>query len=194
MSKTELRAMGLASRRAIPPPRVKELSTVIQENLSRLGDFRAARRIASYVSKEDEVQTGAIIEAALAEGKSVAVPKVDTATDELLFFEIENLRDLSPGHFGILEPQGVGRPLRLDETDAILVPLVAWDGRGYRIGYGGGYFDRALAQRGASVAIGLAFESQGVPRIPESPTDVKLDVLVTEKRVLRFGGIEVSLR
>ena len=77
--------------------------------------------------------------------------------------------------------------MTLSETDLVLVPLVAWDDRGHRIGYGRGYFDRALAMRGPSLAIGLALESQHVPTIPEVPSDVSMDMVVTEKRVLRFA-------
>jgi len=194
MNKEQLRAVGLAARRAIPRSRVKEMSAMVQENLWGLGDFVSARRIASYVAKEDEVQTVPIIERALAEAKSVAVPKVDTETGALLFFEIKGIHELSRGYSGILEPRGADRPVKLSGTDVVLVPVVVWDARGHRIGHGAGQFDRALAQRGNSIAIGLAFESQSVARIPDGPSDVKLDVLVTEKRVLKFSGIEVSSR
>ncbi len=194
MSKAELRAEGLAARRAIPHSRVQEMSATIQKRLTDLAEFRRAGRIASYVAREDEVQTVPIIEQALSENKSVVVPKVDTATGGLLFFEISGVNELSRGHFGILEPRGVGKPVPLSETGVVLVPVVAWDERGHRIGHGRGYFDRALGERGDSVAVGLAFESQGVARIPETASDVKLDMLVTERRVLRFDGIKVSLR
>jgi 5-formyltetrahydrofolate cyclo-ligase len=123
----------------------------------------------------------------LAEGKRVAVPLVDDPSHSLLFFEIHGLDELSPGRFGVLEPGRGSEQMTLSETDLVLVPLVAWDDRGHRIGYGRGYFDRALAMRGPSLAIGLALESQHVQTIPEVPSDVSMDMVVTEKRVLRFA-------
>lgn len=192
MSKKEIRTEGLAARRAIPYPRVKEMSKMVQQNLSGLSQYRSARRIASYVAREDEVHTVPILERALAEGKSVLVPKVDGATDSLLFFEIKSAKELSDGYFGILEPAKGEAPVPLSTTELVLVPLVAWDTRGYRVGYGGGYFDKALSERGKSAAVGLAFESQAVPRIPESPSDVRLDMLVTEARVLKFSPMQVN--
>lgn len=188
MSKKELRSEGLQARRAIPYSRVKEMSGMVRENLTRRREYREARRMASYVAKEDEVHTVPIIEQALSEGKSVAVPVVDAATNGLLFFRIKTVHELADGYWGIMEPGRTDSPVPLSETDLVLVPLIAWDRRGYRVGYGGGYFDRALSDRGASLAVGLAFESQAVPHIPETPSDVRLDMLVTERRVLSFGG------
>jgi len=187
VSKKELRQSALQSRRAIPSTRITELSWRVEENLVAQKEFRDARCIASYVAKEDEVQTAPILERALSEGKVVVVPVVDKTSDELLFFEIHNVRELSPGRFGVREPKRTGATVPLLETDLVLVPLLAWDGRGHRVGYGKGYFDRALAARGSSTAIGLAFESQAVPHVPEGRTDVQLDMVVTEKQVLRFG-------
>ncbi|MDA4136531.1 MAG: 5-formyltetrahydrofolate cyclo-ligase [Thaumarchaeota archaeon] len=187
MNKKELRQSALQSRRAMPSTRITELSWRVEENLVGQKEFRDARRVASYVAKEDEVQTAPILERALSEGKVVVVPVVDRQSDELLFFEIRNVRELSPGKFGVREPKRNGSPVPLSETDVVLVPLLAWDGRGHRVGYGKGYFDRALATRGSSRAIGLAFESQAVTQVPEEVTDVQLDMVVTEKQVLRFG-------
>lgn len=192
MSKKEIRAEKLAGRRAIPYSRVKRMSRMVQQNLQDLSQYKSARRIASYVSKEDEVHTVPIIERALSEGKSVLVPKVDAATNTLLFFEIKGARELSDGYFGILEPAKEESSVPLETSDIVLVPLVAWDARGHRIGYGGGFFDRALSGRGKSLAVGLGFESQSVPRIPESSSDARLDMIVTEARVLRFSPMQVS--
>ncbi len=162
-------------------------SQLVERNLVSQREYREARVVASYVSTEDEVQTIGIIRRMLAEGMRVTAPLVEAPSGTLVFLEIHGLGDLSPGHFGILEPRRGTPPVPLSESDLVLVPLVAWDVRGYRIGYGKGYFDRALAARGRSLSIGLALESQRVPRVPEGPTDVPLDMVVTEKRVLRFA-------
>jgi 5-formyltetrahydrofolate cyclo-ligase len=187
VNKDELRQNALQSRRAIPSARIAEMSRRLEENLVAQKEFEGARRVASYVARADEVQTAPLLERVLSQGKTVVVPLVDPPSERLLFFEIHSLRDLSPGTFGILEPKRTDRPIPLSETDVVLVPMVAWDGRGHRVGYGRGYFDRALAERGPSLAIGLAFESQSVPRVPEGPSDVRLDMVVTEKGAFRFG-------
>jgi 5-formyltetrahydrofolate cyclo-ligase len=186
MSKSQLRTEAIEARRAIPRARLVQESLLVEENLASQDEYRDAKMVASYVSKEEEVQTGGIIGRMFAEGRRVAVPLIDPPSETLIFYEIHGLGDLSPGHFGILEPGRDTPPIPLDETDLILVPLVAWDDRGHRIGYGKGYFDRALASRGRSFAVGLALESQRTRKVPDGPSDVRLDMVVTERRVLRF--------
>jgi len=186
MSKDELRAEALHSRRKISLPQLTRESQLVQENLAALDEYRDARIVVCYVSRDYEVQTPGVIRRMLADGKRVAVPLIDDSSRSLIFFGINGLEELSPGRFGILEPSRNSEPVALEESDLVLVPLVAWDDRGHRIGYGRGYFDRALAVRGPSVAVGLALESQRVPAVPDGPSDVPLDLIVTESRVLRF--------
>jgi 5-formyltetrahydrofolate cyclo-ligase len=186
MTKSQLRAEAIAARRAIPHALLIQESRLVEENLASLDEYRGARLVASYVSKPDEVRTDEIIRRIFSEGRRVAVPLINLPSEALVFLEIHGLGDLSLGHFGILEPGRDATPVPLNQTDLVLVPLVAWDDRGHRIGYGKGYFDRALAERGRSFAIGLALESQRIQMVPESPSDVRLDIVVTERRVLRF--------
>jgi 5-formyltetrahydrofolate cyclo-ligase len=185
--KQELRALALTKRRSIDPEELAELSSRVGANLRSLREYKAASLMISYCAKEDEVQTRPIIESALAEGKRVAVIVTDVPTKRLHFSEIESFEDdLAPGTFGILEPKpGKLRPVPFAEADIVLVPLVAWDEKGHRLGYGAGYFDRALAGAKRITKVGLALESQRLARIPESRHDVPLDVIVTERRVVR---------
>lgn len=192
VTKGRIRKSSLRQRRAMPRLLNAELSAAIQSRVFAAPEFSDAKVVACYVAKEDEVQTAPIIERALSMGKEVVVPVVDLRENRLLFYPITAISDLSPGYFGVLEPARRGRPVALTQTDLVLVPLAAWDERGQRIGYGRGYFDRVLAARGGSVAAGLAFESQRVERVPNGPSDVGLDMMFTEKRVLRFAndGVE----
>jgi 5-formyltetrahydrofolate cyclo-ligase len=185
-SKSQLRSEAIEARRAIPRAQLVQASRLVEENLASQREYRDARVVASYVSKEDEVQTDGIIRRMFTQGKRVAVPLIDLPSATLTFSEIHALGDLSVGHFGILEPGRDATPVPLSETGLILVPLVAWDDRGHRIGYGRGYFDRALAGAGRPPAVGLALESQRIRKVPDGPSDVRLDMVVTEKRVLRF--------
>lgn len=187
MSKSELRQRMLEARRSIPPAQVSGLSLAVKANLEAQQEFGTAHFLISYAAMPDEVQTASIIEDALASGKRVALPAVEGA-DRLRFFEVTSLAGLVPGPFGIPEPNRTGPEVQVSDADAVLVPLVAFDASGNRLGRGKGYFDRALRARGRAVSVGLAFESQMVPELPVTPSDVPLDMLVTERRVLRFDG------
>jgi 5-formyltetrahydrofolate cyclo-ligase len=185
--KEEMRAKALTARKAIPRREVEAASRLVEANLRSLEEYKGARLILSYCAKPDEVQTRSIIESALREGKRVAVPTAEPATRGLAFSEITSMEEVGPGHYGIPEPKPEFlRPVPLREADLALVPLVAWDLRGRRLGHGQGYFDRALAGQRLT-KVGLAFESQRVERVPESRHDVPLDVIVTEKRTVRAG-------
>jgi 5-formyltetrahydrofolate cyclo-ligase len=185
--KQELRVEALRKRRSIGSEELAASSSLVEDNLMSLGEYKDARLLIAYCAKADEVQTRPIIEKALAEGKRVALIVTDLASKTLSFSEIRSFDDdLAPGAFGVLEPKpGRLRPVSISEADVILVPLVAWDEEGRRLGYGAGYFDRALAGAGGVTKVGLALELQRLPRIPESRHDVPLDVIVTERRVVR---------
>jgi 5-formyltetrahydrofolate cyclo-ligase len=188
-TKKEIRERALLARRAVTPDELDALSARVGINLVGQPEFKRARCVASYVGMKGEVQTAAILEGAIASRKRVIVPKTDVRSGLLLFYEIRGLESLGPGTFGVLEPLAGDAPqVPLAASDVVLVPLLAWDARGFRVGYGKGYFDRALADRGRSVAIGLALEAQKVDRVPETSHDVRLDMVLTERRVLRFGA------
>lgn len=167
---------------------VSHLSEDVRRKVESLEQFKQAEVIACYVAKRDEVQTEKIIRHALKDGKRVIVPITVPYERTLIFSELLNLSELAPGHYSVLEPRPeFVRPVRLEEADVIIVPIVAWDERGYRIGHGVGYFDAALAPI-TKPTIGLAFESQRVERIPEETHDVMLKMIVTECRIIRMDG------
>jgi len=185
--KQELRAEALRKRRSIDPEELAALSSRVEANLLTLKEYKDANLMVSYCAKGDEVQTRLIIEKAMEQGKRVAVIVTDVPSRTLSFSELKSFEDdLAPGTFGIREPKpGKVRPVPFSQADVVLVPLVAWDEKGRRLGYGAGYFDRALAGASRTTKVGLALESQRLARIPESKHDVPLDVIVTERRVVR---------
>jgi 5-formyltetrahydrofolate cyclo-ligase len=187
LSKSELRQSALKARESLPGPEVASLSERVARRLMDLPEFAGAATVASYVAKRDEVQTSRIIQSALASGKRVIVPRSVPSSTELVFAEVKSLSELSVGRFGILEPPSNAPPVPLSTSDVVLVPVVAWDEEGNRLGHGKGYFDRALVGSGVSRKVGLAFEAQRVERVPHSATDVPLDIVVTESRALRVG-------
>ena len=188
MSKREVRVGALRTRRGLTPDQVQALSRRIRDNVVSLDEFRCAKVVASYVAKREEAQTAGILKSALESGKRVIVPRSDPSSVTLRFHEIKGFEELHPGTYGILEPPSNSRHVPLSSSDLVLVPVVAWDSRGNRMGYGKGYFDRALRSRGAAPCVGLAFEVQRQDEVPSTSADVPLDILVTEDRVIRFRG------
>lgn len=188
MSKDEQRARALKSRRSLSREEIASFSGAVTARFLGLPEFKEARTVASYVAKADEVQTSGIVSMALAAGKTLVVPRVDPATGALSFASIGSISELSPGHFGVLEPRANASVIPLGAADVVVVPVVAWDEQGHRLGYGKGYFDRALSAYPAPLRVGLALEAQKEHALSQSSDDVPLDVIVTETRVLRFGS------
>lgn len=185
-AKIGLRREMLARRDALPPEARAEASLAIAARVAELPEFARARAVASYVPIGSEVDARPLLLAALASGKRVAVPRTDVAAHALVLHEIRDLAGLRPGAFRVPEPDPrVHRDLAPGEIDAIVVPAIAFDRAGHRLGYGRGYFDRYLA-RFPGAKIGLAFETLLVDAIPAEPHDVAVGVIVTETRALRI--------
>lgn len=150
--------------------------------------FQEAEKVSFYSAVRGEVKTAGMVEASISMGKRVAFPRVDPITDEIVLYWVEDpQRDLALGTFRIPEPLPVpSRRVLPGEVDLFLVPGLVFDHQGYRLGYGKGYYDRLLSnQKGTFV--GLAYEFQIVPACPKSRKDVKMDAVVTEKRVIETG-------
>jgi len=188
MNKEDVRRDALKARRSLSAEQVEKLSARIQNVLMVLPEFLKAGVVASYAAKRDEVQTGRIMRSVLSSGKTLLVPRTDPHSLSLRFCEIRSLDQLAPGYLGILEPPLTSKAVPLSECQLVVVPVVAWDYAGQRVGYGKGYFDRELRSRGRAAAVGLAFETQHRDRLPATPSDVPLDIIVTERRIIRFGG------
>ena len=189
MSKGEVRQAGTKARQSLDTRGRARLSGIVAGRVVRLPEYAKAQTIACYVSTEDEVGTEAVILDALESGKVVAVPRVGRH-GALSFHSVGSARELSPGAFGIMEPNEDSPVVSLSETQMVVVPVVAWDESGNRVGRGGGYYDRALREREGSFAVGLAFESQRAAAVPSTQLDAPLDAVVTETRTLRFGRAE----
>ncbi|HET6464357.1 MAG TPA: 5-formyltetrahydrofolate cyclo-ligase, partial [Nitrospiria bacterium] len=126
---------------------------------------------------------------ALSLGKRVTVPKMEPASKRLLLSELKDpTRELSPGPIGIPEPKPEAiRPVEVDRMDLFIVPGIAFDQRGNRLGQGAGYYDRLLTPVAERIPIiGLAFEIQVVERVPTGDHDIRVNWIVTEKRVIEI--------
>jgi 5-formyltetrahydrofolate cyclo-ligase len=179
--KKEIRKKVLAARDSLLPEQRSSKSREIEERLFSLPEFKSARTVMFFASFRSEVDTIPMIRRALASGKRVVLPRVKGK--ELELFEIGNVDgDVSPGAWGIPEPQG-SAPVKLDELDVIIVPGAAFDERGNRLGYGAGFYDKLLSAF-TKPSVAIAFEEQIVPNVPADPHDVPVQKIVTEKRII----------
>jgi 5-formyltetrahydrofolate cyclo-ligase len=186
LSKNEIRNHIRQQRRNQSPSIIQRKSKAIWELLSSLQEFNRAGTIAFYVSiaREGEVDTIPMIEESLALGKRICVPKV-VESFGLRFFEIRSMKDLNRGSFGILEPAGVSKILP-QAIDLVIVPGIAFDKSGNRLGFGKGYYDKFLSKlKGEKPIIALAFDFQIIDGIPSSKNDVRVHKIITETRIIR---------
>lgn len=168
---------------------VRAKSAAIWERLSLLGEFAAATRLLVYVSTGSEVDTQGLIRQLLAMGRQVCVPRFEPATQGYATSMLHDFdSELTTGQYGVLEPKpGVIRPSALKQIDAALVPGLAFDETGNRLGRGRGHFDRLLGQTGG-VRIALAFDFQVLDEVPAEAHDARMDFIVTETRVVNLRG------
>ena len=186
--KSALRRTIVARRDDLPAQEVRRRSAAAGSHLSRLSEFASARCVMFFVSFGSEVDTLPMIQKAVAGGKRVAAPRADPRTRSLLPCEIlDPEKDLAPGAHKIREPRPHCPEVPLAEIDAIVVPAAVWGEDGYRVGYGGGYYDRFLARLKDVRRIGLGLETQVIPEVPHGPHDLPVEVLVTDAGIRRFG-------
>lgn len=187
----QLRKEYLELRSKIPAQEHREKSRAIQERLIGLPFFTGAGRVALYSSFKGEVDTRLIFEQGLRHGKEIFFPAVNGVADRLVFLAAKSLQELSPGRFGIPTPPW--EPERLKpfwQMDLVVVPGVAFDLKGRRLGYGGGYYDRTLSQMASGPCkLALAFEVQLVQELPPHPGEAKMDIIVTEERILELRTV-----
>ena len=188
--KARLRKEVLARRdRLTTAQRVLRSADILQK-LFELEAVRSATWIHFYVSCGGEVETTGMIAHALSRGKRVTVPKMEPGSKQLILSELKDpVRELTAGPKGIPEPRPeVFRPVETGMMDLFVVPAIAFDERGNRLGQGAGYYDRLLAGISGRIPIvGLAFELQIVKEIPVGDHDVKVTWIVTEKQIIKCG-------
>jgi 5-formyltetrahydrofolate cyclo-ligase len=147
--------------------------------------WREAGTIGVTLSVGREVETMAIITKAWTEQKHVAVPKCNPKDHSLSFYELETFSQLESGFYGLMEPNTLKtREIKPNMLDLLIVPGVVFDERGFRIGYGGGYYDRFLTHY-KGTAISLLLENQLIHEMPVEAHDQRVDWLITEQRFFK---------
>jgi len=158
-------------------------SKKIQKNLLTLNHFEKAKKIGLYFSKDNEVSTKKIITNLLQNGKEVFLPKIEN--NNLNFKKINKLSNLEIRNFGILEPKEFCPNIPPTELDLLIIPCIAIDEKGNRIGRGGGFYDRFISKNKIKQAICLAYEFQIFSNIIPEKHDQKIDYIITEKRIIQ---------
>ena len=173
MNKTELRDKYRIIRKTIPDK--AEKSKIICEKIINHPRYQESLIIGIYISKQEEVDLTPVIADALKHGKVVAVPRVKNF--DLEFYKFDPRSTLIRSKFGVMEPNPACEKLDIKDIPFFLVPGLSFDKKGNRLGFGGGYFDRALIDLDA-YKIGVCFKEQMVEEIPHYGYDVTMDEVI----------------
>ena len=179
--KKRLRAEILRCRERLSANQRQDMSVQITNLLHEIDEFGQAQRIFCFISYMSEVNTHKLIDSFIEQKLSLAVPKIIGKT-EMLSVPLTDRSQLEPDKMGILTPKSL--EIAKGPFDLVLTPGVGFTEKGDRLGYGRGYYDRWFANNEVKTKIGLCFEIQIVDELPTEATDVPLDMLVTEKRII----------
>lgn len=189
MDKTTLRVSMKERRNLEPIDSILEKSKQIEQLLTKQPIYHEASSILFYISYGSEVYTHNLVKQALQNEKTVLVPISDTETKTLQVAHIVSWDDLAPSTYNILEPRKERQQIvPLENIDLIIVPGIAFDTKGNRLGHGGGYYDWLLSKLSTVPTIGLAFSFQIVQKIPVEPNDQPVKMIITEKQIIDCLG------
>lgn len=175
MDKTELRRSIRAQKRAMTEEEIVQRSAALGVLFAESEPYRNAKTIYGYLPYNQEVRTVPMLEQALKDGKKVAVPKC--YGDEMKFIYLDDLTQVAPGYAGIPEPIADG-PVADDKTALVLMPGLAFDRQGHRIGYGGGFYDKFLAAEPDHPTLALCYDFQMLPHLETESHDIPVDYVL----------------
>ena len=183
--KKELRNEMRSIRNSMNSALRKEKDRLIFQRLIRLTQYQKAQTIITYVSTDAEVDTRRLIEKAWEDGKKIAVPRCQKENHTMEMFYINSMEDLEDGAYGILEPKIYTQKCSDWEGTLCIVPAFCNDKKGYRLGYGGGYYDRFLSSY-SGITLGINYSECVKNEIYKGRYDVPIKMLLTEKDKFRF--------
>lgn len=176
--KETVRKSLLEKRLSLLPEDVSRLSGVIQARILKAALWKKCERLGLYYATKNEVETNLLFMKGLEEGYSVYFPRVEQG---IHFYEVTDPSELAKGAWGILEPKHTCTPLpKTEKLDLLIVPGIAFDKGGYRLGYGRGFYDGVLEDYSAC-SIGLAYDFQIIEKLPVDPWDRHVKQVMTEK-------------
>ncbi|MBQ9838858.1 MAG: 5-formyltetrahydrofolate cyclo-ligase [Oscillospiraceae bacterium] len=175
MNKKELRTQIKAAKRAMTMQQIESLSLDLCRQFLATEVYRNAKTVYGYLPYNQEVRTWTLLEQAMKDGKKVAVPKV--YGDEMRFIYIEDLQAVSDGYAGIPEPIA-DEPVADDPAALVLMPGLAFDRAGHRIGYGGGFYDRFLENEPNHPTVALCYSFQMMDHLDTEEHDIPVDLVL----------------
>lgn len=175
MDKAALRKQIREKKRAMTVAEIEEKSRKLGELFTESEAYRQAKTVYGYLPYNQEVRTVAMLERAIADGKRVAVPKC--YGDEMRFIYMDDLSKVEKGYAGIPEPIA-DEPVADDETALVLMPGLAFDPQGHRIGYGGGFYDKFLAQEPDHPTLALCYDFQMLEHLDTEEFDIPVDTVL----------------
>ena len=180
LNKNELRAFYSTLREKCD----KNKDSLILNNLFRTDEYIKASVVFAYSSFRSEIDTSDILEHSLFCNKIFCLPKCNKQNHEMKFIEIKSKNDLKSGAYGIKEP--IYDSEFNGNADIIIVPALSCDYKGNRLGYGGGYYDRYLSAHKDSISIVLLYDALISDNLITEPTDMPVDIIITESRIIRI--------
>ena len=175
MDKKALRQTIKAQKKAMTEAEIVAASNRLAEQFYATEQYRNAKTIYGYLPYNQEVRTTPILQKALADGKKIAVPKV--YGDKMRFIYLEDLSQVEKGYCNIPEPIDDG-PVADDPTALVLMPGLAFDAEGHRIGYGGGFYDKFLMEEPGHPTVALCYEFQMLPHLETEEFDIPVDIVL----------------
>lgn len=185
--KSEIRQTTLALRDGLSGKKRAKKSMEIMDRLFDFANFLEAKIVLFYMNVNSEVATDTMIRKAMEYEKGIVLPWVDQKEKQIVTFRIEDIdRDVQPGYLNIPEPiLQRCKVMPFEHIDLAIMPGIAFDERGGRIGHGTGFYDRVIPKLDVTTRkVALAFECQIVPQIPMEPHDRYTDIIITEKRTI----------
>ena len=175
----------LKTRNSLSKEMLDKMSEMIQARVLNMNEFINAKTVAAYHPVGSEVSTLKILSSVLQLNKRLTLPRVEGET-KMIFAEVKDLqKDLKVGQYKIMEPKN--HCSKINKLDLVLVPGIAWDKYGHRLGYGKGYYDRYLTNL-QTKSVGLAYDFQVLENIPHGKNDFRVNLIVTEKHVIKVCG------
>lgn len=179
--KNRIRAEYRAARRAIPAAKRAEADEALCRFFLNSASYRYYDTLLLYCATPEEADLSGIARQALADGKRVAYPRCEPKTRKMCYYRVASLDELVRGSFGLREPPETAEKITPEEADrcVCLIPAVVFDRRGYRVGYGMGYYDRFLSVFRCA-RVGVAYSEFILKSVPHGKFDVRADVLLTQ--------------
>jgi len=187
-AKRELRKRLRAVRRAVPKDARRDRSRRVCERVLDLAAFESATVIAGYVAMGGEVDPRGVLERAWSDGRVVALPRVDWERGSMDLARAPDDGPLEESGMGFMQPTSDAPVVDPDGVSIVLVPSVALSEDGWRLGMGKGYYDRLLPRIPRALRVGLGFEFQLLAEVPHTAGDERMDVVVTDGRVVEIGS------